>query len=389
MKKIVFISLVLFIGLISCNDSSKKESEQIISAYENKNVPDKREVVFDVQAVLEQDNLVIAGETSDEKLKTGLLNELSSLKFKDKITVLPDSTVGNTHFALVNVPVANLRSTPDNSAELVSQAILGTPVKLLQKTGGWYRVQTPDRYISWIDNAAITPLTDSDFVNWRNSDRLICKVLNGQVFETENLQNPVSDVTLGCILQRIGQNSNHLTKIIFPDGRTGFVPSAEWGDFNAFKNTVKPKPETVISLAKKLTGRAYLWGGTSSNIMDCSGFVKIVYFMNGLILARDASLQALHGETIDTTENFTKMHPGDLFFFGRKSSDSAKAKVTHVAISLGGTNYIHASGMVKQNSFDPTSEVYSEYRKNSLIVAKRVINSRDEGIQEIKEHPWY
>ena len=111
--------------------------------------------------------------------------------------------------------------------------------------------------------------------------------------------------------------------------------------------------------------------------------------MNGLILARDASLQALHGKTIDISENYTELQPGDLLFFGRKASESTKAKVTHVAISLGGPNYIHESGMVKQNSLDPLSEIYSEYRKNSLLLAKQIINVKDDGILEIRQHPWY
>ena len=388
MKKILFFSVVFLLWLASCNDNSKKDAEQIISAFESKNVPDKREVIFDIQATNDKGILVISGETSDAKLKPALLNELNALTFNDKIRILPDSTVGNTKFAVVNVPVANLRSKPAYSAELVSQAILGTPVKLLKKAGGWYRIQTPDKYISWVDNSAITPLSETDFYQWRNSERIICKVLNGKVFETEHLQNPVSDVTLGCILQKTEQVLNHF-RVVFPDGRTGFVPTTEWDDFNAFKNTVHPQPETVVSLAKQLTGRAYLWGGTSANTMDCSGFVKTVYFMNGLILARDASLQALHGESIDVSENYTSLQPGDLLFFGRKANETTKARVTHVGLSLGGTNYIHESGMVQQNSFDPASEIYSAYRKNSLLHAKRIINIKDEGIQEIKQHPWY
>ena len=388
MKKIFFTAITILVGLTSCNDSNKKNAEQILSAFENNNVPDKREVVFYAKVTQKQGALVISGETSDAKLKSELLDELSSLTFKDEITVLPDSTVKDTKFALVNVPVANLRTNPQLSAELATQAILGTPVKLLKKAGSWYRIQTPDNYISWVDNAAIIPVTDIDFIHWQNSDRLICKVLNGKVFETENMQNPISDVTLGCILQKAEQLPN-ITKITFPDGRTGFVPTSEWNDFNTFKNTVLPKQKVVISLAKQLTGRAYLWGGTTANMMDCSGFVKTVYFMNGLILARDASLQALHGQTIDVSDNFKNLHPGDLLFFGRKANGSAKARVTHVGISLGGTTYIHESGMVKQNSFDPTSNIYSEYRKNSLLLAKRIINVKDEGIQEIKLHPWY
>jgi hypothetical protein len=35
---------------------------------------------------------------------------------------------------------------------MASQAILGTPVKILKKKGGWYLVQTPDEYLGWTDD---------------------------------------------------------------------------------------------------------------------------------------------------------------------------------------------------------------------------------------------
>ena len=42
--------------------------------------------------------------------------------------------------------VANMRSEPRHSSELVSQALLGTPVRILEEEGEWRRVQTPDKY---------------------------------------------------------------------------------------------------------------------------------------------------------------------------------------------------------------------------------------------------
>ncbi len=39
---------------------------------------------------------------------------------------------------------------------MASQALLGTPIKILKKKKGWYLVQTPDQYISWIENDGIT-----------------------------------------------------------------------------------------------------------------------------------------------------------------------------------------------------------------------------------------
>lgn len=382
------IGIILLIGLVSCQVEKRNQAEQIIQSFQNKNIQDKREVVFEVQAKFEKGKLIVEGETSEQKLKNEIVTELKSFDFSDRISVLPDSTVGKKSFALVNVPVANLRAEPSHSAELVTQAILGTPIKILNIYDDWYYIQTPDKYISWVDRAGILPMTKTDLEKWRNSNRVICNVVNSVVFETQNFENPVSDVTLGCIVQNVEQGWNWI-KIQFPDGRTGFVELKNWTDFNEFKNSIQPEPENIISLAKKLTGRSYLWGGTSANAMDCSGFVKTVYFMNGIIMARDASLQTRHGELIEPNSDYEVLQPGDLLFFGRKGNEQENERVTHVALSLGNTEFIHASGIIQQNSFDSTHSNFSEYRKNSFIRARRIIGATDDGIQQLQTHPWY
>jgi cell wall-associated NlpC family hydrolase len=48
---------------------------------------------------------------------------------------------------------------------------------------------------------------------------------------------------------------------------------------------------SLVATARTLMGAPYLWGGTSAKGMDCSGFTKTIYLMNGLILPRDASQQ--------------------------------------------------------------------------------------------------
>jgi gamma-D-glutamyl-L-lysine dipeptidyl-peptidase len=69
--------------------------------------------------------------------------------------------------------------------------------------------------------------------------------------------------------------------------------------------------------------------------MDCSGFTKMVYFMHGIILARDASLQVRHGQPVNPGDSFENLQPGDLLFFGRKANEEQPERITHVAISKG------------------------------------------------------
>lgn len=387
-SKFLFIA-ILSLFFVSCGVNKRKQAEQIISEFQHKNIPYKQEAVFDIYANFKNGRLILKGEIDNLSTKDELLNALKSFKFTDEIVVLPDSTVGENTFGLVNLSAANLRVSPKHSAELVTQALLGTPVKILKKENGWYFVQTPDNYISWIDPSGIFPVSEIRLNNWHKSKRIIFNQDFGLVYESEKLENPVSDVTLGNILEEL-ERTWRTVKVKFPNGRIGFVESKDWINFDEFKKSSQPNPEPVILLANKFIGRPYLWGGTSCKAMDCSGFVKTVYFMNGIILARDASLQIRHGESIETTNGFEQLNQGDLLFFGRKENEGQSEKVTHVALSLGGTEYIHASGLVKLNSFNTESKIYSEHRKNSFLKAKRILGSEgSEGVQRIINHPWY
>ncbi|MDR2886850.1 MAG: C40 family peptidase, partial [Bacteroidales bacterium] len=121
---------------------------------------------------------------------------------------------------------------------------------------------------------------------------------------------------------------------------------------------------------------------------DCSGFVQNVYFRNGIILSRDASLQALHGENIDISGSFDSLQKGDLLFFG--TMRDSVPRVTHVAIYKGNGEYIHSSGMVRVNSLDTARADFSNTRRSSLLLARRIIgNVSTEGITAVKNHQLY
>ena len=152
----------------------------------------------------------------------------------------------------------------------------------------------------------------------------------------------------------------------------------------------KANPENIIETAMKFLGLPYLWGGTSSKAVDCSGFTKTVFFMNGIILQRDASQQVLYGDLVNTSEGYGNLEPADLLFFGTHETDSTEERITHVGIYIGDGEIIHSSGRVRINSLLPGKENYSSYLDSIFIKARRILTRVGEpGIEPVFESEFY
>ena len=78
--------------------------------------------------------------------------------------------------ALINNSVANMRSKPKHSAELSTQALLGTPVRVLKKKGEWYLVQTPNRYIAWVDDDGIVEIGKKELEAIRQLPKVVYSI---------------------------------------------------------------------------------------------------------------------------------------------------------------------------------------------------------------------
>lgn len=368
------------------------ELNDIIQATRNRFAPDKRVALFDITGTVTNGKIILTGETNLPGARSALLAEIRQLGLpvEDHSMLLPDPVLGDRQFAIVRLSVANIRSQPAHSAELATQALLGTVLKVYKKEDYWYLVQTPDNYLAWVDASGIQRGDKEMADKWIDADKIIFTADYGFANAAPKPDvERVSDLVAGDLLLLLGQETGYY-QVGFPDGRSAYIPMESAQPFAEWLAVTKPDAAKIIRDARRYIGLPYLWGGTSGKNFDCSGFTKTVYFLNGVILARDASQQVYTGQAVDTNNGFDLLEPADLLFFGKAATDSTRERITHVGLYLGDTEFIHASGLVKINSLDPARANFNQHRYDTYIRARRVLTSLNEnGITLVKDHPAY
>ena len=372
MGKQLILSALLLIGIFSCNTKSQlSKIHDIIHETEKEYAPDSRTAIFKIE-LKNTTPIIIKGETNLAEAKSSLLSRIrvAEIPIQDSILLLPDKRIGDNKFALINVSVANLRVNPKHSAELATQAILGTPVNVLQYKSGWYLVQTPDKYIAWTNAGSLVLLDEEELKKWKAASKIIYLDTYGFSMNESGTQR-ISDLVSGNVFVLDHETKLHFV-VTYPDGKTAIIAKNEAEILSSWFDQITLSGRSISNISKDLMGIPYLWGGTSTKGLDCSGFTKTVYFLHGLVIPRDASQQVQIGELVDENKDFSQLQVGDLLFFGRKN-DNQSEQIIHVGLWLGNNEFIHASGDVHISSMDSLAENFDRYNLERYLRSKRIV----------------
>jgi len=391
--QLILYFLTGFLILASCNPQPKESEHEnvqlLLDSLKTIYAPDTRVALWDITIDASLDTFLITGEV-DNQVAFKAIEKTITNRFPNSgvsLTLLPE----NEQFigAVINNSVANLRSQPKHGAEIATQALLGTPIRLLKKQGEWYLVQTPNNYIAWVDDDGIVEANNKTLNNYSKQKKIVYNQLYGYSYQEPKVKSQtVSDLVSGCILAVISSKRKYY-QVQYPDKRKAWVRKNEVIDYNEFLDK-KPNKSEIVKTAMKFMGLPYLWGGTSAKAVDCSGFTSTVYYMNGSILQRDASQQTKYGKVVSSKYESKDLLPGDLLFFGRPASDSLPERVTHVAIYIGNTEFIHASGKVRINSMDRSRGNFIPEYESRFVRAVRIIGVKPgEGMESISKNKFY
>lgn len=295
--------------------------------------------------------------------------------------------------ALISVSVTDMKSAPDYQSETISQALMGTPVEVTGKEGYWYSIVTPEGYRGWTTELNLALVSEERFNQWKSTVRFIVTDYFAVVREApHDSAQVISDCVMGDIME-LGEPGMYDTPYVpvkLPDDRLGYVPAASVEMLEMWMRSVDSSSgEDIVRTARMFLGFPYLWGGLSPKGLDCSGLVRMSYFMNGLILLRDARQQIDTGVTLDYSDIKANLRAGDLVFFGRPADGQRPRSVTHVGIYMEDGMMIHSSLRVRINSLLPGRD--DSYTGKRIVGAVRILGSQDTepGIVSVLCHPWY
>ena len=389
----VLLVLVLFGACTSPAEKTIVEINSLLEELKEEYAPDERVEWWNLSAKEVEGAVVLSGELASKGVFEAVVSGVDN-RFPDvrkELQLLPEVESGAIVNGLVNNSVVHLRREPSSKKELVTQARLGAPIRILKTEGGKSLIQVPDGYLGWVNTAELQALSSEELAAYRQADKVVFTAQYGMTYsEADEESMPVSDLVIGNILVRVSEEKEY-SQVKYPDGRLAWVKSSELIPASEVfhKTTLK---ENLVQTAMKYHGIPYLWGGTSSKNIDCSGLISNVYFLNGMQLPRDADMQALIGKELDTDYVDGDLEPGDLLFFGRKASEGKDESVTHVAMYIGGGEFIHSAGWrerVSINSMDSTQENFIERYPEIFVRSVRILGEETIGFRPISENKFY
>ncbi|EKE08007.1 MAG: NLP/P60 [uncultured bacterium] len=221
----------------------------------------------------------------------------------------------------IHLPVVDMKKTPQESGEIVSQTYFSEHVLIKKHLKDWVEIITTDGYAGWIPASSLL----NREVPYISKDKVTN--IHARLYDKPDAEeSPLILLPYGARLQVVETIDERWFKVLLPDGKQVFV---QRGD-------LAKEPKGLLTFSKQFLGIPYVWGGRSSFGYDCSGFVQMLYQWAGMHLPRDSHMQC--ADKRGRKAVLEELGLGDLIFWG--TSDGV---IKHVGMYLEKDSFIHTS----------------------------------------------
>lgn len=268
-----------------------------------------------------------------------------------------------TKIKYVNCSALNVRSGAGTNYSIIKTIPNGTEVEEIAVVGSWSKVKvgttTGYVYNKYLSEKAVVS-TVKKYVNCSSlnvrkgpgTDYSIIKSI------PRDTQVEVISTNGGWSKIQVGSTVGYVSSKYLSDTKTSS------SDSSTNTGSASTSANKVVSYAKSLLGKPYVWGAEGPNSFDCSGFTYYVFKNSvNITLPRTSSEQSTYGTTVSKSN----LKVGDLVFFDTDGENNGN--VSHVGIYIGSNQFIHSSsskGKVVISDF-------TTYYNNAFVRAKRVL----------------
>jgi cell wall-associated NlpC family hydrolase len=286
---------------------------------------DKRTSIFEIEIQeLRNSTLTLGGRLLEQSQLDELRSAFPKLKLDTaSIRILRCEPCPKLY---VSTNLTGLYEEPTFGRALSSELYYGTELEVLEEQPRWVLTRQTDGYLGWVyrpylgekpapapTHLIVAPALEVH-LEPEDTSQVVTRLVSGTGILVEEARGTWS---------RISAN------------KTGWVSSKYLRSLADLPATLDDRRKSMIEDSQRMIGVPYLWGGTSGNGIDCSGFARLLHRWLGVAIPRDADMQYGAAKPIEPP-----FEAGDLLFFSAKDGDR---KITHVGMSLGGWNMIHSS----------------------------------------------